>query len=122
MDKPKTVDSKNRIRFNSVRRTAKHRSDSPSKTPHLTRPRKAGPAPVAKGGRPATRARSTRPEEPMKTAFASPPLYTLHPKICLSVCHLCLGRGYVLAMRKGQVVRENCVNCAARGSIVGEAA
>ncbi len=42
----------------------------------------------------------------------------VHPLITLQVCHQCFGRGFVLAVRGGQFVREGCTVCAARGSIV----
>lgn len=42
----------------------------------------------------------------------------IHPLITLEICHQCLGRGMVMAIRKGQVVQEKCTNCAAKGTVV----
>ena len=48
---------------------------------------------------------------------AAAPMYRIHPRITLEVCHQCLGRAFLLAVRNGKVIRERCTNCAGSGSI-----
>lgn len=50
------------------------------------------------------------------------PIYRLYPRIVLETCHQCFGRRVVLTIRGGKVVQEPCTQCAAKGTIVREAA